>query len=75
MVRGLGVGGNGGFIGSKEGTQFGNGHVTEMPGGWWTKGKGGMKVAWKGVDEGRVTFVWCDIRLVVSKKNLIKGGG
>ncbi len=47
----------------------------KMPGGRQAKGKGGAKVADKGVNEGHITFVWCDIGLVVSKKNLIMGGG
>ncbi len=74
MVKRLRVGGNGGFVGGKEGTKGSDGCVMKMDGGWWAEGEGSAKVARKGIDEGCIAFMWREIGLVIFKKDLAKGG-
>ncbi len=74
-VKGFGIGGDGGFVGGEEGAEVGDGCVAKMDLGRWANGEGGIKVARKGVDEGCVEFMWREIRLIITKKYLAKGGG
>ncbi len=74
MSMGSGMGGDGGFLGCKEGTQGGDGSVMEMGGGWWAKGEGSAKIAAKGIGEGCIAFVLREVGLKVTKKDLAKGG-
>ncbi len=47
MVMMPGAGGNGGFVGCKEGTQGGDGHVAEMGGGLTGQGRWWCKSGWE----------------------------
>ncbi len=74
MVEGFGVGGDGRFVVSKEGTKGGDGHVAKMVGELWAKGVGGAKVAGEAVHEGHVSFALHKVGLVVIKKDLAEDG-
>ncbi len=74
VIVGACVGGDGGFVGRKEGGEGGNGNVAEWGVRWRSEGEGVAKMVGEGGDEGGVEIVLGEVLFVISEEDPGDGG-